>query len=169
MHARAVAMEPMKIRILLERARPQDALELQRIQTAAFKVDLEKYGSGPSGYDSLQWQIDMMETQNYFKIILDGGKIIGGMVVFDKGQDHLHLGRIFIEPDYQNLGLGQSAVNMLEQAYPDARRWTLDTPYLNLRNHHFYEKLGYIKVGETEPDPETGFYLFLFEKNSGTR
>ena len=157
-------MELTEKRICLEHAQPDDARELLRIQTTAFAVDLEKYGSGPSGFDSLEWQIDMIESGNYYKIILDGEKIIGGMVVFDKGEDYLHLTRIFIDPDYQNMGLGQLAVCMVERDYPEARRWTLDTPYLNLRNHYFYEKLGYLKVGETEPDPETGFYLFLFEK-----
>jgi hypothetical protein len=49
--------------------------------------------------------------------------------------------------------------------YPDARKWSLDTPYKSYRNHYFYEKHGYVKVGETQPEKENEFYLFLYEKN----
>lgn len=35
----------------------------------------------------------------------------------------------------------------------------------NYRNHHFYEKMGYRKIGETEPKMDKGgFYLFEYEK-----
>jgi hypothetical protein len=41
-----------------------------------------------------------------------------------------------------------------------AQVWRFERPP---RNHHFYEKLGFVKTGETEPEPD-GFYLFLYEK-----
>jgi hypothetical protein len=36
---------------------------------------------------------------------------------------------------------------------------------LSFRNHHFYEKHGFKKVGETQPEAD-GFYLFQYEKTS---
>lgn len=43
--------------------------------------------------------------------------------------------------------------------------WRLHTPYKNYRNHHFYEKMGYKKIGETVPKVDkVGFYLFEYEK-----
>lgn len=36
------------------------------------------------------------------------------------------------------------------------------TPYLNKRNHHFYEKLGYIKIGEVQVTEK--LQLFKYEK-----
>lgn len=41
-------------------------------------------------------------------------------------------------------------MQLIEVEFPRAVQWSLDTPYLNIKNHHFYEKLGYIKVGEHE-------------------
>jgi hypothetical protein len=35
----------------------------------------------------------------------------------------------------------------MERAFPEARRWTLGTPLWNLRTQHFYEKVGYVKIG----------------------
>ena len=39
-------------------------------------------------------------------------------------------------------------MQLIESEFPEAMEWSLDTPHLNGKNHHFYEKLGYIKVGE---------------------
>ncbi len=39
-----------------------------------------------------------------------------------------------------------------------------ETPYKSYRNHHFYEKLGYSRVGEEKPDPGKEFCLYIYEK-----
>ena len=65
------------------------------------------------------------------------------------------------------MGIGTNAMKFLEMEFPDAKKWTLETPHLSYRNHHFYEKMGFTKVGETEPDPKNnGFYLYLYEKEN---
>ena len=92
--------------------------------------------------------------------MVDAGQIIGGFVVFDRGQGHVHVDLIFIDPVYHNRGIGTRAMQFLEQTY-SATRWTLNTPTWAIRNQHFYEKLGYVKVKEeTHPD----IILFWYEK-----
>ena len=39
-------------------------------------------------------------------------------------------------------------MNLIQKEFPDAVKWSLDTPKDNVRNHHFYEKCGYKVVGE---------------------
>lgn len=39
------------------------------------------------------------------------------------------------------------ALKAIEDMFPHARRWMLDTPSWNQRNQHFYTKMGYIEVG----------------------
>ena len=56
--------------------------------------------------------------------------------------------RIIINGEYQNKGLGSALMALLEANYPLARSFSLDTPHLNIRNHHFYEKLGYKVAGD---------------------
>jgi hypothetical protein len=51
-------------------------------------------------------------------------------------------------------------MEFIEQTYP-AAKWTLDTPLYAVRNQHFYEKLGYVKVAENDYD---GFILIAYEK-----
>jgi len=87
----------------------------------------------------------------YYKI-LDDYRIIGGIIAFDKGKGHYNLGRIFIHPDYQNKGIGAQAIEFIENTLPQATRWTLGTPRWNKRTQHFYQKMGYVKIGADGPD-----------------
>ena len=65
---------------------------------------------------------------------------------------HYELGRIFIAPEHQNCGIGTRVIRLMEQTYPLAKRWILDTPRWNLRTQHFYEKMGYGRVGTLDPN-----------------
>lgn len=150
--------------ILFERALPADAEILVKVQISAFHYDALIYPGveigGPPGYDSVDSALRKMQEADYYKIIADG-QIIGGIVVFDLGESHFHLDLLYIDPDYHNRGVGTQAMQFIEQTYP-ARKWTLDTPAYAIRNQHFYEKFGYVKVGEsTESDNIT---LFGYEK-----
>nr|WP_269809269.1 hypothetical protein [Enterovibrio nigricans] len=46
----------------------------------------------------------------------------------------------------------------------DITRIYLLTPYKAYRNHYFYEKLGYQKLGEFHPDPDDEFRVFEYQK-----
>jgi len=105
-----------------------------------------------------------MEKAIYYKILVEDN-IIGGVIISDMGGGHYELSRIFIAPDFQNKGIGTQAIQFIEKAFPAAKRWTLDTPCWAYRNQHFYEKMGYVKVGEAAPDKHRWFSLFLYEKN----
>ena len=138
--------------IQFEQATPADAPALTAVQKRTFDDDAQRFAGqpsgGPPGYDSVRWQIEIMgKAAAYYKVLADG-QIIGGMIVFDKGREHCVLGRIWIDPAFQNQGIGATAMQFIEQAHPQARRWTLDTPAWATRNHHFYEKMGYVKVRE---------------------
>jgi RimJ/RimL family protein N-acetyltransferase len=139
--------------IQFKKARPGDAKGLALASWRAFDNDIN-YGAkgkgGPPGYNSEKWQSKMMRMGKYYKI-LDDYRIIGGIVIFDKGNGHYYLCRIFIEPDYQNQGIGAQAIEFIEKTFPQAKRWTLDTPQWNKRTQHFYEKMGYVKIGAAGP------------------
>jgi ribosomal protein S18 acetylase RimI-like enzyme len=144
---------------MFEKATPADAAVLTAVQKRTFDDDSRRFagrpGGGPPGYDSERWQlVTMIKAAAYYKI-LDDGQVIGGIIVFDKGGGHFHLGRIWIDPDYQDRGIGGQAIRFIEQAHPQATKWTLDTPAWAVRNHHFYEKAGYVKTREAD-----GFFFY---------
>lgn len=140
--------------IRIEKARSEDSKVLALASWRAFDNDVN-YGApgvgGPPGYKSDRWQSKMIRIGKYYKILADT-RIIGGFIVFDQGFGHFELGRIFIEPEYQNQGIGTQAIEFMEKTFPQVRRWTLGTPRWNLRTQHFYEKIGYVRVGIEEPD-----------------
>jgi RimJ/RimL family protein N-acetyltransferase len=150
-----------------EKAHPEDAKTLALISGRAFDNDVH-YGApgpgGPPGYKHDMWQIRMMARGCYYKIILDerNPTIIGGFIIFQNSYGDCELGRIFIDPQYQNQGIGTQAMAFMEGAFPEARRWTLGTPLWNLRTQHFYEKVGYVR---TRTDSRDGVH---YEKRRET-
>ena len=137
--------------ITFERTTPADAAALTGVQTRTFDDDARRFGGqdcgGPPGYDDVGWQLQIMQRGHYYKILCDG-QIVGGIIVFNLGRGHYELGRIYLDPDYQDRGIGTQAMAFIEAAYPQAARWILDTPGWATRNQHFYEKLGYVRVRE---------------------
>jgi GNAT superfamily N-acetyltransferase len=152
--------------ILFKQAMLEDANELVKLKIEAFKEDVLLYGSGPSGHDSLDIQRNLIKNELCYKI-LNRNKVIGGFVIFNRGNNHFRLGNIFIHPDYQNKGIGTLAIKFIEKEFNYVKKWSLDTPYLSYRNHHFYEKMGYKKVSETKPEEESEFRLYEYEKIMG--
>jgi GNAT superfamily N-acetyltransferase len=151
------------MQLTFERAVAADAQALVDVQVRAFHHDSVLYPGveigGPPGYDSIEVLIEDLEKHPCHKIVCDG-HIVGGIVVFDRGNGRFHLDRIYLDPDYHNRGIGTRAMQFIEATYP-ATKWTLDTPLYALRNQHFYEKLGYVKVKEIAAD---GITLVAYEK-----
>lgn len=147
--------------IKFAKAEYEDAEKLTEVQIKTFDDDSRRFfgrpGGGPPGYDSVVWQKMIMKKGFYYKI-LDEDRIIGGIIVFRVKPGHYNLGRIYIDPDCQNKGIGTQAMNFIEITFNDAQKWTLGTPKLAYRNHHFYEKLGYVRIGDDGPDG------YLYEK-----
>jgi len=134
-----------------------DLPELTAVMTRAFDDDAQKHlgkeRGGPPGYDNgdffRKWLLGYEESVGY-KIIA-GDSIIGGMIVWIlEGGDNV-LGTVFVDPAYQDRGVGTRAWQFVETRYPEARSWRLDTPNWATKNHYFYEKkCGFHKVDERE-------------------
>ncbi len=153
----------------IERATREDAEEVTEIQARTFEDDnkLKPPGcsmEGPPGYNSVSWNAEWIAKTPYYKIVCDG-QIVGGIIIFDRGTGCYELGRIYVDPDLQNQGIGQQAVRQMFKSFPGARKWTLGTPSWAIRNQHFYEKMGFVQVRETEVDPDLGWSGVEYEKH----
>ena len=104
----------------------------------------------------------MINQCSYYCIYFDH-VLVGGLFYCVKSPAEYYLIRIFISPEYQNRGIGKEVFGKLDEIVTDARKWELDTPDWAVRNHHFYESLGYKKVRE-QPLPEAGFSLYVYER-----
>ena len=148
------------MKLVFRKATSKDADALATASERAFHSDIHCGAPGPGGppgYDSPEWQRRMMRMGQYFAISSDG-QVIGGIIVFPQAPREYNLGRIFVDPDFQDQGIGTQAFEFLWKEYPLAKRWTLGTPAWNRRTRHFYRKVGFEEIGE---DPHEGV---LFER-----
>jgi ribosomal protein S18 acetylase RimI-like enzyme len=150
--------------IRIELAAEDDAESLAEISRRAFEHDVN-YGApgrgGPPGYDSPGWQRKMLRRGRYFKLF-EQERLVGGFVVFRLEDGSVELGRAFIDPEFQNRGIGSEMLRYAEGVFPATRRLVLDTPSWNRRCQHFYEKAGFVKIGDI--DTGEGFLLVQYEK-----
>ena len=141
--------------LTLEPARPDDAATLADISRRAFDSDATVGAPGPGGppgYDSADWQRQIMSKASaYWKVLLDG-RIVGGAIIYTYPRGRTYLARVYLDPDYHRQGLGLRAMEALLAAYPEARVWRLETPPWNRRTRAFYEKLGFRVVRQTAED-----------------
>ena len=149
----------MEVReLVFEEATETDIPELTRVMTRAFDDDAQKHlgkeRGGPPGYDNgdffRRWLFGHQESDGY-KITSDG-EIIGGIIVWIFEHGNNALGTVFVDPAYQDQGIGTRVWEFIETAYPETRGWKLETPVWATKNHYFYEeKCGFQRV-ETRED-----------------
>lgn len=158
-----------------EKAVEEDIPELTGIMKRAFDDDARLHlgipEGGPPGYDNGEFlRAALLTREEHFTRhgykIVKGGKTIGFFLLWIYGRDKIRLNRlanIFVDPDYQNKGVGSQAMRFIFDSYPDVPGWFLDTPSWATRNHHFYGKHGFVKKGE-EPwgnDPDACLFMFV--------
>jgi GNAT superfamily N-acetyltransferase len=172
--------------IYFEKATEKDIPELTKIMKKAFDDEAIRFkenpkGGGPPGYDDgsflMKWGFTG-DSQNspgsLFKILIEtekGETPVGAFIVFigekDGSLGNNTLGTIFVDPEWQDRGIGSQAVQYILATFP-GKRWVLGTPEWATRNHHFYEKNGFIKIREVW-DPELdkekgGAYSYIYER-----
>ncbi len=153
-------------KVTLAPARAGDAEALTAISRRAFEDDATTYRGvpgGPPGYDSVDWQREQIERGGYFKI-LAGKRLVGGAIVTFIEPGVVELSRLYVATEAQNRGIGRRAVELLHRRVPPSV-WLLDTPEWAIRNHHFYESLGYRRVGTA---PHEDFNLVIYERKGAT-
>ena len=140
--------------VQVERAQVADCPALAETSRRAFDHDVE-FGApgpgGPPGYDSVAWHREAFTWGHVFRIV-HAGRIVGGAIVIPHGTERMELGRIWLEPSAQGHGWGEVAMTAIEETYPEASGWGLETPVWNLRNQRFYAKVGYRPTHRTAED-----------------
>jgi len=99
---------------------------------------------------TLEMMKNIFENEFLYKIIYEE-KLVGAIYVHESPDPyHMKLHGIYVEPEYQDKGIGRSAIEYVEAAHNQAVTWVLETPHDLKRNHHLYEKLGYRRTGEED-------------------
>lgn len=117
--------------------------ELTQIMVRAFdedtKIHLGIEKGGPEGYDdgSFLRKWGLHTNSSSYCIMLDG-KMIGAVILWINENQENFLGNLFLDPVYENQGLGLEVWSRIEAMYPDTKVWSTETPAFSSRNHHFY-------------------------------
>ncbi|PGM95460.1 GNAT family N-acetyltransferase [Bacillus cereus] len=147
--------------IFIEKATILDAEKLTEIMKRTFDEeakqwlpDQEKiidYNIQPPGYSSVEMTIYSIEELDYFKVILDE-EIVGGIIVTISGKSYGRIDRIFVDSIHQGKGIGSQVIDLIEEEFPSVRIWDLETSSRQINNHHFYKKMGFETIYETEDE-----------------
>ena len=137
--------------IRLVRAHAGDAPALTAVSRRAFDNDAN-YGAdgpgGPPGYDSVEWQLRMIASSEYY-CVMEDDRLIGGVIIASGPAEQHELWRLLLEPERQNQGIGGQVLELVWALYPMVTRWRLDTPNWNERTRRFYARNGFVQVGVT--------------------
>ncbi|MEH7074247.1 GNAT family N-acetyltransferase [Neobacillus drentensis] len=151
------------MKLSIKKSKLEDVEELLAIQKEAFAEDYalyEDHASTPVN-ETAEKLIENIERFFHYTIWW-GNEVIGAVDLRPLDENRLRLSKLFLRTDFQNKGLGSKSIKLIESEFPLIKDWSLYTPYLNKRNHHFYEKLGYKKIGEVQITEK--LQLFKYEK-----
>jgi len=157
----------MKNELKVRKALVDDAYFIAEIKTKAYRDEKERFkpeeGKIPKWFYD-EWYIDIPENirlinkYNVYLLIVNE-VVIGTFWVHDVEENTIELEDFCILPEYQGLGYGYKALNIMEGMFAHKKRWILGTPFYSLKNHHLYEKAGYKKVGTASNET-----VILYEK-----
>ena len=100
-------------------------------------------GDCPPGFDSLDWHKQMAQEGHLYQAMI-GQEVVGAAILFqDDTKNSIHIGRLFIDSRYHRKGYGIRLMTCIEEAFPYATAFHLDTPSWNVRTNAFYKRLGY--------------------------
>jgi GNAT superfamily N-acetyltransferase len=136
--------------IKLEKATNSDAESIFDIQVKAFMPLLEKYKdyqTSPAN-ETIDRVIERINNPNggFYKILADN-ILVGAICVFWKEKTQFWISPMFILPEYQGQGIGQKAILLVEEMFPQVISWELATILEEKRNCYLYEKMGYTQTG----------------------
>ena len=129
----------------------------------AFETDANVGGAEgdcPPEFDSVEWHKQMAREGHLYQAMI-GKDLVGAAIVFpDETGRSVYIGRIFIDSVYHRKGYGIRLMDCIEENFPYAAEFNLDTPCWNERTNAFYKRLGYriIKV-------EDGFVFYQKRKS----
>ncbi|WP_223067709.1 GNAT family N-acetyltransferase [Paenibacillus caui] len=126
-----------------------DVDALTEIMTRAFDDDTKQFlgeeKGGPRGYDTGVFirRLALESSCPAFKLSV-GPRLAGAVIVrfLEDGTGILEI--LFIDPSFNNQGIGFKIWSFIEAKYPSVTKWMTETPGYSKRNHYFYiQKCGF--------------------------
>lgn len=138
--------------INIERASFDDLPDILNLQKLAFISEAELYND--YNIEPLNQTLDSI--QNEFKVYLylvakHNNKIIGSVKARETG-NFCWIGRLIVNPEYQNNGIGRMLLTEILGLFSTTQRYMLCTGFRSTKNIRLYESLGFKKVEEVDDE-----------------
>lgn len=148
--------------MLIETADVNDAEAILQLQRAAYQSEAKLYNDFeiPPLTETLSQLRALFASHVFLKATVDG-KIVGS-VRANIHNGSCHIGRLLVDPNYQNRGIGTQLLAEIERKYQFCRRFELFTGIKSQKNIRLYEKAGY-KAYKTQ-SVSNKLSLICFEK-----
>jgi ribosomal protein S18 acetylase RimI-like enzyme len=145
----------------IEKANVNDAQEVLAVQKLAFLGQAKIYNnySLPPLLETLAELKAAFKTHTILKAV-NAGKIVGSVRFLEK-DGTCFVGRLLVDPEFQNRGVG-TALMLQAENLCSARRLELFTGELSTKTLNLYKKLGY-KQFKTGKD-QAGITIIYLEK-----
>ncbi len=129
--------------LAIERAVVADAGAILALQKCAYRSEAEIYDDfaiPPLRQTLAEMQQDLVDQLVLKALLAD--RIVGSVRALER-DGTCHIGRLIVDPERQNRGIGRRLLAAIEDHFPTARRYELFTGHRSERNLAFYRKLGY--------------------------
>jgi ribosomal protein S18 acetylase RimI-like enzyme len=127
----------------ISRATIGDGEEILKLQKLAYQSEAERYGNYdiPPLKQTIEEIREQFETHIFLKAMCDG-RIVGTVRAHEENGT-CYIGRLAVDPDKQNRGIGKALMNSIEGRYKP-ERFELFVGSKSENNIYLYQKLGYI-------------------------
>lgn len=150
--------------IVITKASVKDAEEIFRLQRLAYISEAEIINDFtiPPLVQTLKETLVDYKTNTVLKAV-SGGKIVGSVRGELKEDGSVYIGKLMVNPDIQNQGLGARLMNAIEAGFPGVKKFWLFTGQQSQRNLYLYHKLGYKDTGTERVNDK--LTIVMLEKN----
>jgi len=157
-----------KIKVKIKKVKEEDLKDILELQKLAYKSEAEIYGDFSIAPLKQTMEEITEEFKNYvfIKMINDEEKIIGSVRAKCVGKTCL-IGKLIVNPDFQNQGIGKSLISEIERQFINADNFELFTGSKSIKNISLYQKTGF-KIFKKEQINQKLELVYLRKEKSET-
>lgn len=136
------------------RASEKDLPEILALQKQAFGEVVKMLGfeTAQPLEQTLEEIKDEFRKGIFLKCVTDGNRIIGSVRGHEDGNGSCMVGKLMVDVDLQNRGIGKSLMTELENYFPNCSLFSLFTSTATPNTIHLYKFLGYIQKSKEIKD-----------------
>lgn len=149
----------------IQKADNEDLVEILSLQKKAFAEVarlMNKYDLPPL-LQTIEELQNEYEQGVILKYLSEENKIIGSVRGFSDKNNICHIGKLVVDPDYQNQGIGKILMCEIEKRFLSCDTFTLFTGDETPNTLFLYKKIGYQIIGKQNME---NINMFLMEKQN---